>query len=224
LKEKENPIFAKPMGDQIGDIVLTSAYLGPVEYFTWLAQADQVLLENDEHYTKQTYRNRCRILTANGMLDLVIPVIKVNGNHTKIRDVKISYSEKWQLNHWRAIQAAYSHAPYFLYYSDALFPFYRKKTDTLFELNLQMIEVINDLLGIKPAIRFTENYRTSYDKTIDLRETIHPKKKSSLTFTEYTQVFSDRMKFMPNLSIIDLLFNQGPEAKDYLQNMELPVD
>ncbi|MBN2174595.1 MAG: WbqC family protein [Bacteroidales bacterium] len=208
---------------QNSEIVVSTAYHGPIGYYVHLANADHIKLECEENYTKQTYRNRCRILTANGIQDLVIPVIKVNGPHTKIRDVKISYSEKWQQNHWRAIVASYSHSPFFLYYSDELLPFYQKEIESLFELDRMLTDVICRLIGIRPKIKFTESYQTMYKGSADLRESIHPKKQSNIQFPPYTQVFSDRMEFVPNLSIIDLLFNLGPDAKEYLENIELKV-
>ncbi|MCD4730385.1 MAG: WbqC family protein [Bacteroidales bacterium] len=201
-------------------ILLSSSYLGPIEYFAGIASAEQVIIEKQEHYSKQTYRNRCLIATANGLQSLTIPVIKVNGNHTKIKDIQITYSEKWQLLHWRAIVSAYSHSPYFLYYRDVLEPFYFKKFKFLFEFNIQLLEDIMSALDIDKKINFSEIFKVNTgDEISDLRNSFSPKIKSSKTFPPYIQVFSEKFEFFPNLSIIDLLFNEGSSALDYLKKI-----
>ena len=129
----------------LNNILLSTAYLGPIEYFASMSNAKEVTIEKQEHYIKQTYRNRCLIATANGIQSLTIPVIKVNGNRTKIKDIQIAYSEKWQLLHWRAIVSAYNHSPYFLYNKDILEPFYFKEFKFLFDFNFQLLE---ELLGV----------------------------------------------------------------------------
>jgi len=200
-------------------ILLSTTYLGPIEYYVQFLRADRIIIEQEEHYSKQTYRNRCQILTANGVLSLVIPVIKVYGNHTKIKDIEISYTEKWQQNHWRAIETAYSNSPYFLYYQDELFTFYQEKFKTLLEFNNQLTELILNLIEVDKKIEFTDQYIADHNELNDLRNVYSPKKKSLIICPTYIQVFNDRFGFVPNLSIVDLLFNLGPESKSYLEKI-----
>jgi hypothetical protein len=201
------------------NLLMSITYLGPVEYYARLLSANKIMLEREEHYFKQTYRNRCNIYTANGLQALSIPVIKVHGNHTRIKDIRIDYSGKWPSEHWRAILSAYSHAPYFLFYKDILEPFYFKQYDWLFEYNLQLMEQIFQVLEVEVKFLFSETYMHNPDDYTDLRNAIHPKQKSDKSFPPYIQVFAEKFGFVPNLSIIDLLFNEGPAAKSYLENI-----
>jgi len=195
-------------------ILLTSAYLAPTEYYAVLAKADKILLENCEHYTKQTYRNRCRIVSTNGVLDLVIPVEKISNEKQLMRDVQISNRTDWQLQHWRSIESAYNSSPFFEYYKDDFLPFYEKKWTFLWDFNHSLQEKVLELIDIQPNIELTTEYVTSFDENIiDLREKIHPKKKSDfIDLPCYYQVFEQKFGFIPKLSIIDLLFNMGNEA------------
>ncbi len=198
-------------------ILFSTAYLGPIEYFTYIINCDSILIEKEEHYIKQTYRNRCVIYTANGVQSLTIPVIKVNGNRTKIKDIKISYAEKWQLIHWRAISSAYSNSPYFLYYRDELEQFYFEKHKYLLDYNNRLFETILKILEWDIEIKFTQLYYEKIEKgMVDLRNEINPKKELKIQFNPYTQVFAEKFGFVSNLSIIDLIFNLGPESNEYL--------
>jgi hypothetical protein len=182
----------------------------------------KTMIENDEHYSKQSYRNRCCILTTNGPQSLTIPVSKGNQLKTKIKDVRIDYSKAWQLNHWRTITTAYNSSPFFEFYKDELLPFYQKKHDFLFDYNLELINLMNELTGLNADIEFTGHYvDVASEDQIDYRNSIHPKQRmqqSDALFTPvpYNQVFEEKFGFVPNLSILDLLFNRGPEAKDFL--------
>lgn len=180
-------------------------------------KAGSIVIEREESYAKQTYRNRCEINSANGRISLTIPVIKTNGNHTKTKDIKIDYSQKWQLNHWRAIVSAYNQSPYFLFYRDAFEIFYLNRYTFLLDYNLQLLDVILKILKVEPKVEFTQFFeKPAPDGVFDLRSEITPKKKSILDFTSYHQVFSDRAEFIPNLSIVDLIFNLGLDAQSIL--------
>jgi len=193
--------------------------LGPIDYFAAMVNANEIHIEAQEHYTKQTYRNRSLIMTTSGVLPLTIPVIKVNGNHTKTKDVLISYSQKWQNLHWRAIVSAYNHSPYFLYYKEDLEGFFKNKTESLLDLNMHLTKLILDLIGCKTELIETKTYEKEvFDSILDLREAFHPKRKSQRQFKKYIQVFSEKFDFIPNLSILDLLFNVGPGTLDYLED------
>jgi len=195
-------------------VLLTTAYFAPTEYYAVLAKADKILLENCEHYTKQTYRNRCRIVSANGVLDLIIPVEKTGNEKQLTRDVRISNRADWQLQHWRSIESAYNSSPFFEYYKDDFLPFYEKKWTFLWDFNCSLQEKILELIDIQPNIELTTEYSTSFGENIvDLREKIHPKKQIDfVNLPRYYQVFEPKFGFIPNLSIIDLLFNMGNEA------------
>ena len=195
-------------------VCLTSAYLAPVEYFVALANAETVFLEEFDSYEKQTYRNRCNILTANGISALSVPVDKFSGQKILTRDVRISSHNNWQQQHWRSIESAYNSSPFFEYYKDDFLPFYEKKWDFLWDLNLELQAKVLELLDLQPKMKFTGNYQQILNESvIDLRESIHPKKISQTgSLKSYYQVFEQRFGFQQNLSIIDLLFNMGNES------------
>ncbi|NDV45627.1 hypothetical protein D0T49_00975 [Paludibacter sp. 221] len=194
---------------------LTTAYLAPTEYYLALAKADKIFLEHHDNYVKQTYRNRCRIATANGTMDLTIPVEKISGEKQLTRDVKISYYNDWQVQHWRSIESAYNSTPFFEYYKDDFMPLYEKKWTFLWDFNHALMDKAFELLDLTPRIILTETYQPVLaEGIVDLRERIHPKKESDekTNFKKYYQVFEQKLGFIPNLSIIDLLFNMGNEA------------
>ncbi|HEY6915317.1 MAG TPA: WbqC family protein [Paludibacter sp.] len=201
-----------PLGD-LG-ACLTSAYLAPVEYYSALANADTVYIENCDYYIKQTYRNRCHIAAANGSMALSIPVEKAGKEKMLTRDVRISEHNDWQLQHWRSIESAYNSTPFFEYYKDDLLPFYEKKWIFLWDFNQAIQSKVLELLDIQPEIKLTTEYRLKLDEGVmDLRESIHPKKETPFVeLKSYYQVFEQRYGFQPNLSIIDLLFNMGNES------------
>jgi len=198
-------------------VVLPMCYLPPVEYFVELNKyKPNILIEREEHFPKQTYRNRTNIYSPDGVLALTVPVIKGSKNHTKIKDVKISYDFKWQRLHWMGLQACYRRSAYFEYYEDDLAPFYEDKHEFLFDYNEQYLQLLLKLLKIKAAITYTETYEAAYPALIDLREVISPKREPVFVQKPYFQVFEENHGFIKNLSIVDLLFNQGPQALNYL--------
>ncbi len=202
--------------------ILSVAYLPPISYFYALLNYDQIFVEQYETYPKQTFRNRCQILSANGNLALTIPVNKPDGNHTKTRDVNIFNGERWQLNHWRAIKSVYLSSPFFLYFKDEIKDFYFQDQNNLLDFNLEIIKILMRIIGIVKDINLTQDYHHKPEDMVDLRNSINSKKplKTEL-FSPYTQVFSDRQDFQANLSIIDLLFNLGPDTINYLANLDL---
>ncbi|MDB5112632.1 MAG: WbqC-like protein family protein [Mucilaginibacter sp.] len=197
--------------------VLPMFYLPPVEYFVKLnTYKPDILIEREEHFPKQTYRNRADIYSPDGKLSLAVPVMKGSKNHTKIKDVKISYDFNWQRLHWMGLQACYRRSAYFEYYEDDLAPFYEKKYNYLFEYNEQLLHFVLKAIKMPLTLNYTETYEEKYPSLIDCRSLITPKKESGFEQKPYFQVFEDRQGFMKNLSIVDLLFNQGPQTINYL--------
>jgi hypothetical protein len=199
-------------------LLLSTAYLPPVPYFSALLKHDTVLMEKHENFIKQSYRNRCEILSANGKLILSIPLVK-NAVKELITEKKISYAENWQIKHWRAITSAYKNSPYFEYFEEEFKPFYFEKHEFLFEYNLGLIKTILKILRIKKEIIFTAEFQKDFPgndlRSFTTRSTVS-NPKSGTRNKEYYQVFSGKFGFTPDLSIIDLLFNKGLETKDHL--------
>lgn len=194
-------------------------YLPPVAAVSEILSApnDQLLIEKFEHFPKQTYRNRAVIHSPNGKLDLIIPVVKGSKVHTVIKDVRISYESNWQRLHWMSIQTSYRRSAYFEFYEDAFLPFFEKKYEFLFDYDVTLLSLILKLLRINKTISYTNVYEKNYTGGLDLRESIHPKKEyPAFNVKSYFQVFEPKNGFIANLSIIDLLFNQGPNSLNYL--------
>ena len=202
-------------------VILSLAYLPPIEYIAQFFLFKNSIIEKDETYPKQTFRNRCYIYGPNGIQMLNIPVIKMFGNHTQTKDVRISNATNWQLNHIRSIDTAYNNSPYYIYYKDKLEPFYSKKYNFLLDYNLEYLSVLLDILKCENNISQSNDFIKIYPESLDLRKKIHPAKERILQTPRYSQVFEERYGFIPNLSILDLLFNKGPEAKDYLKNIHI---
>lgn len=199
------------MIDNMADkLLMSSAYLAPVSYYRALACGADAQVEQYDHYHKQTYRNRCRIMTGNGVMELSVPVVK-SGNKVAVKDLRIAYVESWQQVHWRAIASAYNSSPFFEYYRDDFEPFFTKKTEFLIDFNMGLMEVVNQLVGIKTPISLTSEYVPSPLDRVDLRENFSPKSPNA-SETPYYQVFDQKFGFVPDLSILDLLFNMGPES------------
>lgn len=197
---------------------LSSAYLAPIAYYATILHHNDVLIEQHENYVKQSYRNRCIILSANGSLVLSIPIESNGGKKCPIRDIRIAEHGNWRHLHWNAIVSAYNSTPFFEYYENDFRPFYEKKYKYLFDFNEGLRHLILDLLGIENRINYTTEYTTIVGSdSIDFRETISPKKDwkvqlPNFSAIPYYQVFQDRFGFTENLSIIDLLFNMGNES------------
>ena len=192
-------------------------YLPPVEYFVRLNQHKQnVWIEKEEHLIKQTYRNRAHIYSPDGLLALTVPVIKGSKIHTSVKEVKISYDFNWQRLHWMSLQACYRRSAYFEYYEDDFARFYEDKTTYLFDYNEQLLRMLLSMVKLKVNLQFTDSYEPAYTDRADYRLAFSAKKEPSFEQKPYFQVFEDRKGFLKNLSIVDLLFNQGPQSINYL--------
>lgn len=200
--------------------VLPSAYLGPIQYYSKLINYNECIIEHYEHLTKQTYRSRCNIYSPNGLATLSVPLVK-RGVRQVMKDTKISNDYNWQNIHWRTLESGYRRSPFFEYYEDDFKDFYYDKKFTyLVDLNEALQQVVLEQLKQKPAYQFSTEYIANYPDAVDYRNLISPKESieqdTNFVVKPYSQVFETRHGFIPNLSIVDLLFNQGPRAIDYI--------
>ena len=208
--------------------LLQTTYFGPIQWYQKLYRYDHCLIEQYDSFQKQTYRNRCVIATANGTQALTVPVIH---NGELVKDLCISDHNQWRRVHWNALQSAYSESPFFEYYVDDLHPFFEQKYDYLLDFNEAIRQKICELIDIHPNVEYTTTYHpspitqhpspiTQHPSPItDFRDVInakHPQPDEGFTPKEYWQVFQRKHGFLPNLSILDLLFNMGPESIFYL--------
>jgi hypothetical protein len=206
---------------QHNGILLSTAYFAPIRYFSKLATYPEIYIEQHENFVKQTYRNRTVILGANGPIPLIVPVEKGRAQKISIKDLRIAYDEDWQRNHWRTIFSAYNSSPFFEYYADDIEPFFRKKHEFLFDFNQKITQTLLELLDIETEIKLTDDFEQIPDDCLNFREQISPKThliKPDANYKQltYTQVFSEKFGFVPDLSILDLLFNEGPSAGSIL--------
>ncbi|MGL4993656.1 MAG: WbqC family protein [Bacteroidales bacterium] len=205
------------------NILLSSAYLAPTSYYIALYNAKSASIEQYDNYIKQTYRNRCTIGGANGTMDLSIPIEKPSTAKAHMCDIRISNHGNWRHLHWNALISAYRSTPFFEYYADDLAPLYEKSVEFLIDFNEELREIISSHLNVETPIVLTKEYTDEIpNNTLDLRDRIHPKKEIGLgaafTTKPYYQVFSSKYGFQPNLSIVDLLFNMGPEGELILRD------
>lgn len=200
--------------------LLSSAYCAPIQWFQKLNRYDAVVIEQHDNFLKQTFRNRCVIATANGKQTLTIPVEKSDGDKCLMRDIRISDHGNWRRLHWNALATAYGDSPFFDYYADDLRPFYEQRFSFLLDFNMQMTAKLCELLDITPNISLSEEYVKDVESGVDdFREVIrpkHPMPDADFIPKPYYQVYAQRHGFIPNLSILDLLFNMGNEAVFYL--------
>ena len=199
--------------------LLPTAYFGPISYYAILLQHPNCRIELNEHFIKQSIRNRCDIYGANGKLRLSIPKERKGSSKTIIRNLKISYRNNWQKQHWNAIESAYNSSPFFEYYKDELKPFFEEKEEYLVKFNSKLQNTILRMLHQENIIKNTTEYLHKGD-FFDLRNYRWKLKNQE----KYDQVFMEKQGFIPNLSILDLLFNLGPESVDYLHNLDLSIE
>ncbi|MBO7601694.1 MAG: WbqC family protein [Bacteroidaceae bacterium] len=202
----------------MGVVFLTTAYLAPIEYYAHMLAADKVRVEQHDHYMKQTYRNRCIIAGPAGRIDLTVPTVKPDSLKCPTKDIRISDHGNWRHLHFYALESAYGHTPYFEYYRDDFVPFYEKGYEFLIDFNEALQEMICGLIDMQPCVERTSEYiKEVGNGSLDLREVIHPKHDYAMMdgafkVVPYYQVFQEKLGFIPNLSIVDLLFNLGPES------------
>ena len=202
--------------------LLQTTYFGPIQWYQKLFRYDRCLIEQYDSYQKQTYRNRCLIATANGVQALTVPV-EHSDDKMLTKDLRISDHNQWRRVHWNALQSAYSESPFFDYYADDLHPFFEKKFDFLIDFNEAIRQKICELIDIQPHVEYTSEYTSAIghqpSAIVDYRDVIHakhPQADDMFEAKQYWQVFQHKHGFLPNLSILDLLFCMGPESVFYL--------
>ena len=211
------PIPVTDINIMMNTVLLPTAYLAPVSYYSALYRADEAYIEIWEHYVKQTIRNRCQIAGPDGTIPLSIPVVKATKPGQPICETRISDHGNWRHRHWNALEAAYRHTPFFLYYEDDFRPFYEQKIESLYDFNIGLTRLICNLIGIDVTLTpTTEYFAAGMSGMEDFRESIHPKQSwqtdTAFCPKEYYQVFKEKHGFIPNMSIADMLFNMGPES------------
>lgn len=203
-------------------LVLPSSCFAPIIQFALIVFEPKYAIEAKEHFIKQSYRNRFEIYEANGLLSLTIPVKKWK-NHERIENIEVSYDEDWQKLHWRSIESAYRASPFFEFYEEDIKPLIFLSEINLLKRNLHIEKAINRIIGINSTAQFTANFELNQP---NWRTIINPKNKvqmESFSIPNYMQVFEDKHGFIPNLSILDLLFNLGPESKTYLKQLKQSI-
>ena len=223
--------------------LLSTTYFGPIQWYQKLNRYDTCLIEQHDHFLKQTYRNRCVIATTQGLQALTVPIESPQGQRidkTEVKDVRISDHGDWRHLHWQALQSAYGESPFFEFYADDLYPFFEKRWEYLLDFNMAITEKMCELIDIQPKIKLTAEFITpteeasgtmeeanttvvecdeQEDSIADFRSVIrpkHPLPDPTFTSTLYYQVYKEKYGFQPNLSILDLLFNEGNEAVLFL--------
>ena len=203
--------------------LFSSAYWGSIDYYAAWVASESPVIEACEHFQKQTYRSRTHIYGAGGLLSLNVPVChkgRESEGHQVISNTMIADEFQWRREHFRSLETAYRTSPYFEYYEDTFRHIYETRNGgSLLDLNIETHRVVCRLLGIDPRVELTSSYEKNPEDTLDLRTAFAPKKPSQSDFEPYTQVFEDKCGFMPNMSILDLIFCiGGREAFQYLKN------
>lgn len=196
--------------------LISSTYLPPVSYFSLILRSDEALVEREENYVKQTYRNRCCILSSHGTQALSVPVLLGSLHKTPIKEIRIDYSKRWQQVHLGAITAAYGSSPYFQYYFEKIKKVISGNNEFLLDLNMELIILLLKYLKINKSAIYTSEFEQPVNSLHDFRYRFSPKNEPEFNAKPYLQVFENENGFIPDLSIIDLIFNMGPEAIDYL--------
>ena len=195
--------------------LLSLHYLPNIAWFKSYVQNDNILIEKHENFVKSTGRNRCEIAGSNGRQMLTIPLQGGRDHHRKYAETQMAYITNWQDNHWHSIKSAYGSAPYFEFYAHIFQKFYEKQYQYLFDFNLEMLHATISVLKLSKEFEFTAEYQKSPAHATDLR-TIKNVDAEELSLPRYLQVFEERHGFLPNLSILDLIFNLGPKSVEYL--------
>lgn len=199
-------------------MIVHPAYFGPILQYVAMVNSKEITFEYEDNFQKQTYRNRCYIYGSNGKQLLTVPIIHSKNKRSRTtKDVKIDNSFSWQKLHLKSIQISYRSSPYFEFYEDEIIPIFSKKYKYLMDLNFELNQIIFDFLQYENSFDKTNNYQEKYTDVQDFRYLVNAKSTIKYDFLKYQQVFADKHGFIPNLSILDLLFSEGPNTLNYLE-------
>ena len=198
------------------NLLIHPNYLPAISQLKLIIDSKKLIFEINDNFQKQTHRNRTYIYGANGLLLLSIPVIHSQKNRKKFKDVKIAYDYDWLTQHLKSFQISYRSSPFFEYYEDKLVDLYVRREKYLYDFNLRSIDVLFDMLQINIEYDFTKGYSEQYSDILDYRNN-YKKLNSSFKIKEYTQVFESKHGYIENLSVLDLIFNEGPNAINFLK-------
>ncbi|MCK0110088.1 WbqC family protein [Flavobacteriaceae bacterium S0825] len=205
------------------NILLHPTYFPNVAHFVSIIHSEKLLFEVHDNYQKQTYRNRTNIYAANGKLALTVPVIYSQKNRQLYRDIKIFNDDKWQALHWKSLQSAYRTSPFFEFYQDELSPLFHTNQVFLLDFNFKCLEVILECLQLDIEYETTQTFEKKPNNCLDYRILANARKEKEHKFESYTQVFSNKHGYINNLSILDLLFNEGTNTVPYLQSQKIQL-
>jgi len=205
------------------NILLHPTYFPDISHFVGITNAESVMFEVEDNYQKQTFRNRTTIYAANGKLILSVPVVFTQKYRQKFKDVKIANDTNWQSQHWKSLQSAYRTSPFFEFYEDEFRPLFTYKETCLLDLNFKCLKIILSCLLLDLKYNKTESYIKTANNITDFRHLVDTKQEQIQQFSAYTQVFNNKHGFIGNLSILDLLFNEGTNALNYLQSQKLSL-
>jgi len=204
--------------------LLHPVYFPSIVQMAVSAQAEEIVFEREDNYQKQTYRNRSYIAHNNGKLLLNVPIKHISkGKRQKYIDVVTENDFPWQQQHWKSLKNAYRTSPFFEFYEDELEPLLTKPIEKLYQYNLDIFELLAELIGFDAEISFTEEYFRELKDSLDLRILAKAKLKTEIKIPKYTQVLEASHGFIPNLSVLDLLFNEGPNTLNYLENLNIDI-
>lgn len=205
-------------------LLIHPCYFGPIDLYAHISQSENLIIEKQDNYQKQTYRTRQYIYGANGKLLLNVPIKhreNKTGKHQKYKDIRIENAFKWQRLHWKSLEAAYRTSPFFEFYEDEFIGLFENKATFLMDFNLKCMEIVFECLHLDFDFKFTEEFEMTSQSYNDQRQLVNSKRSSRAELQEYIQVFQPKFGYITNLSILDLVFNKGPSALDYLQSQKL---
>lgn len=201
--------------------LLHLTYFPNIAHMAVMIQSEEIFFEHCDTYMKQTYRNRCCVMAANGLLQLNIPVIHSQKDRQLYRNVKVSHVEQWQNNHLKSLESAYRKSPFYEYYIDDISPLFKLNIGNLYDFNLTCLKKIFECLQLPLNYKLTESFESAAKSHTDYRNLVFCKKEIKQSFENYIQVFNDKHGSIGNLSILDLLFNEGPNTVNYLKSQNV---